>query len=112
VPFPEDSFSDGGGGGSARVVPDHFGTDWAAKIGNRDVRMKTDHVKTTATTEEVSSNPRDKGHWIKNGVETPPTLEKTEVGLDKRLANRWSKSKIKKKSHAGRGQETIWEIPV
>ena len=33
---------DGGSGGAARVVPDHFGRDWAAEIGNCDVRMKED----------------------------------------------------------------------
>ena len=62
-PFPEDSLPDGGSGGSARVVPDHFGTDWTAEIGNRDVRMKAEHVKTTATTEAVSSHPGENGHW-------------------------------------------------
>jgi hypothetical protein len=50
-------------GGTERVVPDHFGTDWAAEIGNRDVRMKADHVKTTASTEAVSSHPGETGHW-------------------------------------------------
>jgi len=64
APFPEDRLPDGGSGGSARVVPDHFGTNWAAEIGNRDVRMKADHVKTTATTEEVSSHPGEKEHCI------------------------------------------------
>jgi hypothetical protein len=49
APFSQDSLPDGGGGSAARVVPDHFGTDWAAEIGNRDVRMKADHGKTTAT---------------------------------------------------------------
>jgi len=38
----------------ARVVPGHFGRDWAAEIGNRDVRMKAKHVKTTTPTEAVS----------------------------------------------------------
>jgi hypothetical protein len=27
-------------GNPVKVVPDHLGTDWAAEIGNRDVRMK------------------------------------------------------------------------
>ena len=35
----------------------------AVEIGNRDVRMKADHVKTTAITEEVSSHPEEIGHW-------------------------------------------------
>ncbi len=65
APFPEDSFSDGGSGCGARVVPDDFGTDWAVEIGNCDVRMKADLVKTTATKEAVSSHPGEKGHRIK-----------------------------------------------
>jgi hypothetical protein len=84
APFPEDRLPDGGSGGSASVVPDHFGTDWAAEIGNRDVRMKADHVKTTATTGEVSSHPGDKGIGAKNGVETPPAPGK----------NRWRTGKM------------------
>src|ERR1019366_7654210 len=40
APFREDRLPDGGGGGAARVVPGHSGKDWAAEIGNRDVRMK------------------------------------------------------------------------
>jgi hypothetical protein len=39
---------------------------------------------------------------------------KTEFGPEKRLANLWSRqriTKIAKKVHAGRGPETIWEIP-
>jgi hypothetical protein len=35
---------------------------------------------------------------------------KTEGGLEKDLANLWSRKKITKKAHAGRGQETKWEI--
>ena len=33
------------------------------EIGNRDVRMKAEHVKTTATTEAVSSHPGETRHW-------------------------------------------------
>src|ERR1035437_5373250 len=40
APFPQDRLPDGGGGGSARVVPGYTGRDWTAEIGNRDVRMK------------------------------------------------------------------------
>src|SRR5271154_5888015 len=61
--FPADSLPDGGGGGSARVVPDHFGTDWTAEIGNCDVRMNADHDKTAATTEVVSSHPGETRLW-------------------------------------------------
>src|ERR1035441_7834396 len=60
---PKGHLPDGRGGGAARVVPDDFGTDWAAEIGNRDVRMKAEHGKTTATTEVVSSPPGENRHW-------------------------------------------------
>jgi hypothetical protein len=35
----------------------------------------------------------------------------TGTDWKKVLANRWNRMKITKKAHAGRGQETIWEIP-
>ena len=65
APFPEDRLSDGGSGSAARVVPDDFGADWTAEIGNCDVRMRKserNHVKTTATTEAVSSSPGENEH--------------------------------------------------
>lgn len=87
APFPEDRLSDGGGAGSASVVPDHFGTDWTAEIGKCDVRMNADHDKTTATTEVMSSHPVELGIGAKNAVETPPVLiKKTVRGLEKGLA--------------------------
>src|SRR5664280_2461571 len=55
APCPADNFPDGGGGDSTGIVPGHFGRDWAAEIGNRNVMLKADHVKTPETTEEVSS---------------------------------------------------------
>src|SRR5208283_3116159 len=42
-------------------------------------------------------------HFVKN-----VQIEKEK----KRLATLWSRKKITKKAHAGRGPETIWEIPV
>ena len=42
-PFPEDRLSDGGSSGAARVVPDHFGTDWTAEstsISNRVMKVE------------------------------------------------------------------------
>jgi hypothetical protein len=42
----------------------------------------------------------------------PLCLRKTEGGPEKGLVNLWSRKKIAKKAHAGRGQETKWEIPV
>ena len=62
----KDRLSDGGSGSASRVVPDDFGTDWTAEIGNCDVRMKADHLKTTATTEVVSSHPGETIHWRQN----------------------------------------------
>ena len=47
-----------------------------------------------------------------NVNEAPPLPEKTEGGLEKGLANLWSRKKITKKAHAGRGQETKWEISI
>jgi hypothetical protein len=41
----------------------------------------------------------------------PLCQRKTGDGLEKDLANLWSGKKITKKARAGRGQETIWEIP-
>jgi hypothetical protein len=41
-----------------------------------------------------------------------PRREKTESGMEEWLANPWSRKKITKTTHAGRGQETIWEIPI
>jgi hypothetical protein len=36
----------------------------------------------------------------------------TEGGLEKRLANLWSRKKITKKAHAGGGQDTKWEKSI
>jgi len=41
----------------------------------------------------------------------PRYERKTDGGLEKVLANLWSRKKIKKKVHAGREQEAKWEIP-
>jgi hypothetical protein len=42
----------------------------------------------------------------------PFAREKPMVDLKTVLANPWSRKKITKKAHAGRGLETKWEIPV
>jgi len=87
APFPEDRLPDGGGAGSASVVPDHFGTDWMAEIGKCDVRMNADHDKTTATTEVVSSHPVEIRHWSqKCRRNTSRADKKTVRGLEKGLA--------------------------
>jgi hypothetical protein len=48
--------------------------------------MKDDHVKTTETTEEVSSHPGEKGHWSqKRHRNTPCAVEKQRVNWKKDL---------------------------
>jgi hypothetical protein len=70
-------------------------------------------MKETETTEEVSSHPGEKGHGSQTRHRnTSCAREKTAGGLENRLATLWSRKKITKKAHAGRGQETIWEIPA
>jgi hypothetical protein len=44
-------------------------------------------------------------------AQRPLCHEKTEGGLEKGLANMWSGKRITKRAHAGRWQETKWEIP-
>jgi hypothetical protein len=45
--------------------------------------------------------------WHRNS----PVPENNRNGLEKVLANRRNRKIITKKAHAGRGLETIWEIP-
>ena len=112
--LPEDGLPDGGGGGSTRVVPGYSGTDWAAEIGNRDVRMKADHVKTTATTEEVSSHPVEKGHWSQKWRRNKlPRREKpmADWKMTCKSMEQEENGKVLKKAYAARGHESKWEIP-
>jgi hypothetical protein len=70
-------------------------------------------MKTTASTEEVSSHPGEKGRWEhKKASEHPLCQRKTEGGLKNGLATLWRGKRIAKKAHAGRGQETQWEISI
>jgi hypothetical protein len=48
----------------------------------------------------------------KKGIETALCQRITEGESKKGLANLWIRKKITKEAHAGRGLETIWEIPV
>ena len=57
------------------------------RLATRDVRMKADHDKTTATTEEVSSHPGEKALEPKMASKHLPCRKKTDGGLEKRLAN-------------------------
>ena len=75
--------------------------------------MKAERVKTTETTEEVSSHPGEKRAWEpKNASKHPVFQRKAEDGLEKRLANLWRGKNITKKAHAGRGQESKWEMSM
>jgi hypothetical protein len=64
----------------------------------------------------VSEKTRIGSAWAQMATKCHPVPEKTEGGLEKRLKERlvnlWSRKKITKKAHAGRGPETKWEIPI
>jgi hypothetical protein len=51
------------------------------------------------------------GFGAQKGNGTPLCQRKTEGGLKNGLANPWKSKNVTKKTHAGRGQETKWEIP-
>jgi hypothetical protein len=70
-------------------------------------------MKTMETTEAVSSDEMEKrAEKHKCQQSAPFARKKTEGGLEKGLANLWSRKRIMKKAHAGRGQETKWEMSV
>jgi hypothetical protein len=46
------------------------------------------------------------------GIETPPVPEKPRARRKKGLAHLWNGKRIMRKVHAGRGQETKWEISI
>jgi hypothetical protein len=70
-------------------------------------------MKTMETTEEVPSDGMEKRVERRKWRQIAPCArEKPMADWEKALANPWSRKKITKKSHAGRGQETIWEIPI
>jgi hypothetical protein len=53
----------------------------------------------------------EKGRWeSKKASKHPLCQRKIEDGLQKGLANLWRGKKITKKAHAGRGQDTKWEM--
>ena len=59
----------GGSGSAERVVSDDFGTDWTAEITSSSNRMRKggrNHMKTTVTTEAVSSPPDENELWNTN----------------------------------------------
>jgi hypothetical protein len=69
--------------------------------------------RNTGNTEEVSSHSEEKGHWsTKWRRNISRAGKKPRADWKKVLANLWSRQKITKKAHAGRGLETIWEMSV
>src|SRR5208283_5761924 len=69
-------------------------------------RMKTTHGR------GVFASGRKWALGAKSGIETAQCQRISGTGWKKVLANRWNRRRITKKAHAGRGLETIWEIPV
>jgi hypothetical protein len=67
-------------------------------------------MKTTETTEAMSSHPGETRLASQKSIETPPVPKKNQRRTEKGLANLWSREKITKKARAGRGQETKWEM--
>jgi hypothetical protein len=72
-------------------------------------------MKTTATTEAVSSSPGENGHWNTKWRRTTPAPGKnrwrTEKMSCKTMKQNENEQNYKKTVHAGRGRETKWEIP-
>jgi hypothetical protein len=70
-------------------------------------------MKTMTTTEEASSDGMKKRVERRNWRQIDTCAsEKLMVDLKKVVVNRWSRLRITKKVHSGRGLETIWEIPA
>jgi len=67
----------------------------------------------TERSEEVSSDPEENGRWEHEmASEHPPSQRKMEGGLENGLANLMEQEENPRKAHAGRGQESKWEIPI
>ncbi len=104
APFLEDSLPDGGGGGSARVVPGYSRRDWPAEISNRTVRMKKETQQSQGNTGNhgrgVFASGRKWALGAKSGIETALCQRITGTDWKKILANRWNRKRITKKAHA------------
>ena len=87
APFLEDGFSDGGSGGSGRVVPGHSGKDWAAEIGNGVIRMKEETQQSHGNTGNhgggVFASGRKWALGAQKGIATPLCQENNRGGLEK-----------------------------
>lgn len=70
-------------------------------------------MKTMEKTEEVSYNPMEKGAWEPKMASGHSLCQRnTDGGLGKRVANLWSRTKVTKKAHAGRRQESKLEMSI
>lgn len=61
---------------------------------------------------DVFASGRKEALGTQSGIETALCQRKTEGESKNGLANLWNRKRITKKSHTGRGLETIWEIPI
>jgi hypothetical protein len=68
-------------------------------------------MKTMETMEAVSSDGMEKRVERRNWRQIAPCAREKPRDAKKVLANLWSRQRITKKAHAGRGPEVIWEIP-
>ncbi len=75
--------------------------DWSVAIGNRDVRMKTDHDKTTATVEVVSSHPEEIRQW------KPKNGSKHRTRSEKPVADKKMSCKIMKQDQNRKIESTL-----
>jgi len=101
----EDRLSDGGGCGPARVVPDHFGTNWPAEIARSLIRMKE---KVKGTQENDGNHGRGVFKWHgkvcgKAQLATNRSLcqRKTEFGPGKKTCQRLEQAENHKNRQKG-----------
>ena len=101
-----------------RAVDDrHHGPNWGgSRATNAKVaKGEADHDKPTATKEVMSSHPVETRHWSRKcRRKASRSNKKPGTALKRGLQNheaqrRWPKPQ--KRVHAGRGQQTTWEIP-
>lgn len=90
--------------------------DWAAEIGNRDVRMKE-------TTQPSQGNTGNHGGGVfasgwdivlgaKNSLGSSEFQKKAGIWMEKSLRLIGAERKSRKNVHLDRGQETKWEISI
>jgi hypothetical protein len=69
-------------------------------------------MRIMADTEVGSSFPEEKGIGAKNGVKRPPAPDKNRGRTGKWTCKSMKQANNHINIHAGRGQQTIWKIPV